>query len=306
MVAASEADLHPIAPLGLSNIKGVCCHINVALLLIAHCGLPLNQSANIGLEETMQLLRCGQMQDLHECYQFLRSRFNIEAEELGDPVIALRKLLDTNHSLLCGGILQTTLLKTIANETLCSKELKPSRMPNPLPVSVSGKSLDALFRSKILAEEQVQNYKWPGDDFPATEASTIRRRRIVQMPEILMVHLQPLKRSAKDTNCPALPRNLTVGTMSAEHYELTGAILHISRCANHGDDDDEEGGHTAVIIRWTQDDESCFYLMDDLDVHMLKEKQIEPLMQGQPYPFAEPDERAFSSAVLLVYQKTTY
>lgn len=303
---ATTKDPCPSKLRGLANTSGVACHINSVLLLLAHCKLPLNNSASIGLTDVVKNLSLGNAVDLQECYQFLQAKFQIDVEELGDPVIAMRKLLDMNHPLLSGGVLQTTLTQTHGNATR-TKELKPSRMPNPLPVSTSYLAVEKLFRSRILSEEPIQNYKWPGDTNSSfNEGMTMRNRKILQLPELFMIHLQPLSRmtnsdgASNASNLPMMTR-LDNDTFN-ESYELHGAIVHIASCEKE-DWEEEEGGHTATILQWAGPAESLFYLIDDSDVHVLKPNEVETLLQGTAYPYSQPDESTYSSAVLLVYRK---
>jgi hypothetical protein len=360
------------APSGIKNISGVACHVNSALLLMAHCGLPLHPAVgsnrrNPSLCDWLsRLQRRSSSGDhsavrddeehsalLEECYSLLRESLGIEVEELGDPVISLRKMLDMHDPSLSGGILQTKLVRTVAfkhdanedsmldNNPISSKQLKPTRMPNPLPIP-SNTVIEELFRTRVLSEEPVNDYKWPvvvddGDDATTRatvlEAITIRTRTIVDFPEIFMIHL-PLQHFILEIETttgrvddppsrrPNVPMRIeSLSTSGAEiFFELTGAILHISSDStvtsndrNDDDEEEEEGGHTATLIQWTagnnkespENPRCSWYLIDDHHVHQLECHDTQALLAGcRRYRYSsEPDEMAYTRAVLLVYRK---
>jgi hypothetical protein len=268
------------APRGIPNLSGVACHINSVLLLMAHCGLPLHPLAarHGGILKTwLARLRSASsssssdgsddgdgpdpplLPPIEECYGVLRASFGIEVEEVGDPVIALRKLLDMQHPALSGGNLQTTLVQQTNQAALLpvvrrqlvqqpqdkngqldddtdhpissfstrkTRQLKPSRMPNPLPLP-NHTALADLFRTRILSNEPVPDYQWPVCDgsqekeVVAKTASmmdgvaavvggetnqsmtTMRTRRIVAFPDVFMAHL-PASSPRQQRRCRAL------------------------------------------------------------------------------------------------------
>jgi hypothetical protein len=349
MEEGAEASSNAAAPSGIKNISGVACHVNSALLLMAHCGLPLHPAVgsnrNPVLRDWLSRLQRRSSSDDHsavrdddehsalldECYSMLRESLGIEVEELGDPVISLRKMLDMHDPSLSGGILQTKLVRTVAfkhganedsmldNNPISSKQLKPTRMPNPLPIP-SNTVIEELFRTRVLSEEPVNDYKWPIDDGDDDDdantratvlgAITIRTRTIVEFPEIFMIHL-PLPHFilAIETTTgrvddppsrrPNIPMRIESLSTSGEEifFELIGAILHISsdttvssndRNDEEEEEEEEEGGHTATLIQWTagnnkespETPQSSWYLIDDHHVHQLECHDTQALLAG--------------------------
>jgi len=224
---------------GISNTTGTACHLNAALMVWRHCLGPLGENDHHYLLSTkddasddtllLPVLLQRFLQELgdesatatpvdpSELYQALasaRGRRLLQAEDLGDAVTALSRLLQTaaasssawsdlQTEWLESGRVQSVLTGTKRGYKSRRKELKERSLSNPLLLQLVADDDDdhhllldvtTALRRHFLQELVVQDYQWPetriSDCSTVGHWKTTRRQYLRQLPRIFMLHLE--------------------------------------------------------------------------------------------------------------------
>ena len=240
---------------GIANTTGTACHLNSALIVIGHALGPVATALVDGapsssddesskfIRELGYFLRClktsGDSQsrdyeriatplDPTELYKTLRKSAGLEAEDLGDAVAALIKLLQrvmvSNNgaqrlleAILYSGRTHSVLTGERNNSERRTKQLKERRLANPFPLplprddeSINNRSLHSALQQAFCDEQIVHEYKWhpttatDHNGKPNSKWTTYKRMHVTAFPPIFMLHLQRFELS----NTATARRNL--------------------------------------------------------------------------------------------------
>lgn len=271
---------------GIINQTGTACHLNAALIVLSTLGLSNKEEeeADPTLAEFLQRLRstddsAQEPIDSSTLNDRLRRKLHLEANDLGDAVTALSRLLSLygaggSHSLFAGGRVTSTLRGRRGSEERI-KRLKEKKLSNPLSLMVDERheSLVDLLRS--YTAERTVNYKWDGQ----TDWSSTRSLAINSFPDIFMVHLQRFKmQSSGKLVAPErtieIPQRIDLNEFSQEQgaglYELRSGIVHVDDLED--DEESEEHGHYIAIVRqnnntWCLVDDEIVKAIDDASLY---------------------------------------
>lgn len=347
------------------------CHVTSSLVLLCHCLSPIRETLLLSRtltargssrvhRELSRFLReyclcekqewIGEQEQQEEfrqhkpmmlstnLYEALLSETGIQAEDVGDAVTTLAKMLD--HLRRCGDTLPVSQVLRESLDGRCHriirdgrrrKILPPRSLPCPYPVRVAAVDdvsttttlLEALRES--LRPQELQGYQWTGDfeEVVPVEPSavtldnnnlpsvaTTRTLVIDQAPPIWLIQLEwyrvgdrPVEDSSQNISRMDIPIVLDASSLRVNaEYRLVGGIVRVSYGSEVGDGSD--AGHTVSVLR-LDDDASDDDVDSNLNWYVVDDNTVRRVSTetSQKMLGGCQMERGTARGVLAVYQQ---
>lgn len=307
---------------GIRNPSTTACHLAAALQIFCHCLKPIRQgliayASTTACEDPLwiELARFCQAPDDAPfdptlLYRYLRQSIGVEAEELGDAVTALARLLAHVRASVpilvplvhvTSGKVHARIEATQTGGAKRWKETKVRDMTCPFPIVGDCESLQQGLQL-ALAPQELSGYHWHGsyeEEGRCTEDTWLSTKTLVvdKAPAFWLLHLHrfvseqgrtvPMSNSIEIAPTIQLPDNHC-------RYHLQGGILHVSDVDAA---EDEEQGHYVSLVR----DDMEWYLIDDEESTLVTESQALALLSGSDGTWTK--RKGFMRGVLVVYRE---
>lgn len=259
-------------------------------------------------------------------YRVLLAETGIQAENVGDAVTTLAKILDHLRRSAAAPEIARIVKATVDGS--CHRvildghrrKILPQRsMPCPFPVRIEGDPT-ALSESlqQTLEPKLVYGYQWMGEfevlsSGPSCEQScrcdTTKTMLIDQAPPVWIIHLDRVERGShkrQDVNIPMVDAPMSFDASSlgiSAEYRLMGSVVLVSDFKHA--EGEEDAGHTIAVIRGQRYDDGCngndpmtdWIVFDDETVSSISDNEAHRMINGCQ------TDRGMAEGVLLVYHQ---
>jgi hypothetical protein len=343
---------------GISNTTGTACHLSSALLILCHSMVPLRKAlvhysntsaANAWFQQLGAFLdelskNCDDDNDdavdPTRFFQSLKKEIGIEANELGDAVTALLKILQSVkqipslepllqatvdagrvHSVMTGRQVQKS---GDGDSEICKRSKATKSRPMSCPFSLPGdrESIETALQA-ALAPQPLQGYQWTAGSFdetrvPVTNPSelidlkhdewhTTKTMQLDVVPNLWMVHLDRFhvrhdgqKVAIETSTCVSKSLELD-GIQSPAQYKFE-LLGGILHVSDEDEDedDDDEDEEGGHYVAILRQGED-WYLVDDAKSTELAEETALQLLSGHENTVTS--RGSYMKGILLVYKK---
>jgi hypothetical protein len=343
---------------GISNTTGTACHLSSALIILCHGLVPLRKAlvhysntsaANAWFQQLGAFLDelskdCDNDDnddpvDPTRFFQSLKKEIGIEANELGDAVTALLKIL---HNVRQGipslePLLQATVDAGRVHSVMTGRQVRKSDdgdseiwkrskatkiRPMSCPFSLPGdcKSIETALQA-ALAPKPLQGYQWTAGSFDETQVpvtnpseligldqdewNTTKTMQLDVVPNIWMMHLNRFhvrhdgQKVATETSTRVSKYLELDGTESPAQHKFK-LLAGILHVSDEDDDDEDEDEEGGHYVAIVCRGED-WYLVDDANTTELGEETALQLLSGHENTVTS--RGSYMQGLLLVYKQ---
>jgi hypothetical protein len=339
----------------MGTVRGIAnpttaCHVISSLALLCHCLAPIREAilnawrrnAITGKDADPVCREMGRFLEEYyapgddgcdhrllqqpveapvRLYRALLDETGIQAENVGDAVTTLAKILD--HLRRCDDPPEIARAVKAALDGSCHRIIKdgyrrkilPQRsLPCPFPVQVEGDSTTLLEALQLaLQPQRVVGYQWIGgfevlSSDPicdqTSQCDTTKTLIVEQAPPTWIIHVDRVGRGSGLRAVVDVPMSFDASSLGVcVIYRLMGGVVFISE--GDQEEDGEGAGHTIAVIRGkggdandgSNDADIEWILIDDGKLASISDKEARRMMGGCQ------SDRGLAEGVLLVYQQ---
>jgi hypothetical protein len=338
---------------GISNTTGTACHLSSALLILCHSMVPLRKAlvhysntsaANAWFQQLGAFLdelskNCDDAVDPTRFFQSLKKEIGIEANELGDAVTALLKILSNVkrgipslepllqatldsgrvHSVMTGRQVQKS---DDGDSEICKRSKGTKSRPMSCPFSLPGdlESIETALQA-ALAPQPVQGYQWTAGSFdetrvPVTNPSelidlkhdewhTTKTMQLDVVPNLWMMHLNRFHvrhdgQKVAIEMSTRVSKSLELDSIPSAAQLKFDLLGGILHVSDEDEDDDDEDEEGGHYVAIFRQDED-WYLVDDSKTTALAEETALQLLSGHENTVTS--RGSYMKGILLIYKQ---